>query len=290
MISAGLNDYSRRLRASLPNLAFLQEVDKCLRTMRAVTQQAEYAENSASRTTRAPSREGRALLDRAFATDGPRTLNEVVSKQLLSAYGLHAPKEVLAKSEDEAAKAAQQIGYPVVAKIVSASLPHKSDIGGVKVGIADEAAVRAAFRSIMAATSNHPGPPQVDGVLIAQMVSSGLELVLGAATDPEMGPVILFGSGGVDLELTRDVALAPCPLDEAGALDLIGRTRAGVLVGGYRGNPALDRKALVDALLAVSNLMSDAGGTIAEIDVNPFLLMREGGVALDALVVLKRNN
>jgi acetyltransferase len=290
MISYGLNDYSRRLRASLPNLAFLQEVDKCLRTMRAVTQQAEYAENSESRTTRAPSPEGRALLDRAFATDGPRTLNEVTSKRLLSAYGLRAPKEMLAKSEEEAAKAAQQIGYPVVAKIVSASLPHKSDIGGVKVGLADEAAVRAAFRSIMAVTSSHPDRPQIDGVLIAQMVSGGIELVLGAATDPEMGPVILFGSGGVDLELTRDVALAPCPLDEAGALDLIGRTRAGVLLGGYRGKPALDRKALVDALLAVSNLMSDAGGTIAEIDVNPFLLMREGGVALDALVVLKRNN
>ena len=110
------------------------------------------------------------------------------------------------------------------------------------------------------------------------MVSGGLELVLGATTDPEMGPVILFGSGGVDLELTRDVALAACPLDEAGALDLIGRTRAGVLVGGYRGRPALDRKALVEALLAVSNLMSDADGAIAEIDVNPFLLTQRGRI------------
>jgi acetate---CoA ligase (ADP-forming) len=158
----------------------------------------------------------------------------------------------------------------------------------VKIGLADEAAVRDAFRSIMAAGRNHANRPQVEGVLIAQMISGGLELVLGATTDPEMGPVILFGSGGVDLELTRDVALAACPLDDAGALDLISHTRAGVLVGGYRGRPALDRKALVNALLAVSNLMSDADGAIAEIDVNPFLLTRDGGFALDALVVLKK--
>jgi acetate---CoA ligase (ADP-forming) len=123
-------------------------------------------------------------------------------------------------------------------------------------------------------------------VLIAQMISGGLELVLGATTDPEMGPVILFGSGGVDLELTRDVALAACPIGEARALDLISRTRAGILVDGYRGRPALDRKALAAALVAVSDLMDHAAGAIAEIDVNPFLLTRDGGFALDALVVL----
>jgi acyl-CoA synthetase (NDP forming) len=285
MVSYGLNDYSRKLRADLPHVAFLQEIDKSLRTLRALTQHVGNAE-PAARIGRTPSREARALLDSAIAAAGPRTLDEVTSKNLLSHYGLRTPRETLAKTEDEAVKAAQQIGFPVVAKIVSAGLPHKSDIGGVKVGLADETAVRDAFRSITAAGRDHPNRPQVDGVLIAQMVSGGLEVVLGATTDPEMGPVILFGSGGVDLELTRDVALAACPLDEAGALALISRTRAGVLVGGYRGRPALDRKALAAALVAVSNLMSDADGAIAEIDVNPFLLSRDGGFALDALVVL----
>jgi succinyl-CoA synthetase beta subunit len=225
-----------------------------------------------------------------MAKPGPRTLNEVVSKNLLAAYGLRAPREILARSEEEAVTAAQQIGFPVVAKIVSAALPHKSDIAGVQIGLKDETALRGAYRSIMAAGRDHPDRPQVDGVLIAQMLSGGLELVLGATTDPEMGPVILFGSGGVDLELTRDVALSACPLDEAGALDLISRTRAGVLAGGYRGRPALDRKALAAALVAVSDLMSDADGAIAEIDVNPFMLTRGGGFALDALVVLNNGN
>ena len=288
MVSYGLNDYARALRARLPNVAFMQEVDKTLRTLRALTEHIGHPA-SATQIKRTPSREGRALLDRAIAAHGPRTLDELASKELLAAYGLRTPREGLARSEDEAAKLAQEIGFPVVAKIVSAGLPHKSEFGGVKVGLRDEAAVRDAFRAVMDAGRNHSDRPHVVGVLIAQIVSGGLELVLGATTDPEMGPVILFGSGGVDLELTRDVALAACPLGEASALDLIGRTRAGIITGGYRGKPALDRKALVDALLAVSNLMSDAGGAIAEIDVNPFLLTRDGGVALDALVVLNKD-
>lgn len=287
MVSYGLNDYARDLRARLPNVAFMQEIDKTMRTLGALTRHLGAAETVSP--TRRPLPAGRALLDQAIAKAGPRTLDEVTSKNLLAAYGLRTPREVLARSEDEAGNAARDIGFPVVAKIISAALPHKSDIGGVKVGLADEAAVRGAFREITKAAAKHPDKPQIDGVLIAQMLSGGLELVLGATTDPEMGPVILFGSGGVDLELTRDVALAACPLDEAGALDLIGRTRASILVGGYRGRPALDRNALAAALVAVSDLMSDAAGAIAEIDVNPFLLTPAGGFALDALVVLKNS-
>ncbi len=287
MISYGMNDYSRALRASLPNIAFLQEVDKCLRTMRVISQHVELAAASLP-APRTPSREGVALLSTFVAAEGPATLDEVASKSLLAAYGLRAPREMLAQSEDEAVAAAQRIGFPVVAKIVSAALPHKSDIGCVKVGLKDEASVRDAFRAIVSAAHAHPARPAIEGVLIAQMVSGGLELVLGAKLDPEMGPVILFGSGGVDLELTRDVALAACPLDEAGALDLIGRTRAGIIAGGYRGRPVLDRKALARALVGLSDLMQDADGAIAEIDVNPFLLLEEGGVALDGLVVLAR--
>jgi acyl-CoA synthetase (NDP forming) len=271
----------------LPNIAFLQEVDKALRTMRVVTQHVDAAALPAPKP-RAPSREGRALLDALIAKAGPTTLDEVASKSLLAAYGLNAPRERLTRSADEAVAAAREIGFPVVAKIVSAGLPHKSDIGGVKVGLKDEAAVRAAFASIMAAGEGASGSPELAGVLIAQMAAGGFECVLGAKNDPEMGPVILFGTGGVDLELTRDVAIGACPLDEAGALDLIARTRAGVIIGGYRGRPPLDRTALAQAIVALSNVMEDAQGAIAEIDVNPFLLREQGGVALDALVVLDR--
>jgi len=192
---------------------------------------------------------------------------------------------MLAQSEEQAIACARAIGFPVVAKIVSAALPHKSDMGGVRVGLRDDAAVRDAWRAIMAAAAAHPLRPEVEGVLIAEMVSGGLELVLGMSRDPEMGPAILFGSGGVDLELLRDTALAVPPLDEARARALIARTRAGVLVKGYRGKPALDEAALVRALLGLSDLVMDAGDRLAAVDVNPFLLRETGGVALDALVV-----
>ncbi|MDB5648713.1 MAG: Protein acetyltransferase [Hyphomicrobiales bacterium] len=290
MISYGLTDYSRQLRATLPHLAFLQEVDKCLRTMRAVTQHAEHARKTTHVVPHTPSREGCALLEKLRAAPGPDTLDEVASKSLLAAYGLRGPREILAACEEDAVAAAIRIGFPVVAKIVSAALPHKSDMGGVKVNLADEPAVRAAYRSIVAAAHAHPDRPEIGGVLIAQMVKGGLELVLGATRDPEMGQVILFGSGGVDLELLRDVALAPCPLDEAAALHLIGRTRAGTLMAGYRGRPVLDRHAVARALVAVSSLMADADGAIREIDVNPFVLTQEGGIPLDALVVLDRSS
>jgi acetate---CoA ligase (ADP-forming) len=287
MISYGLSDYSRNLRAELTNLAFLQEVDRALRTMRAITRQLDAGATSAPKAP-APNAQGRALLRDLAAKAKVATLDEVSSKALLSQYGIVAPPEELVTSEDAAAAAAARIGYPVVAKIVCAALPHKSDIGGVKVGLKDEAAVRAAFRSIMANVAALPDKPQADGVLIAQMVSGALESVLGAKLDPEMGPVVLFGSGGVDLELTRDVALGACPLDEAGAIQLIARTRAGTIAAGYRGKPVLDRKAVAQALVALSHLMVDADGAIAEVDVNPFLLGEKGGVALDALVVLNK--
>jgi len=287
MISYGLSDYSRNLRAEFTNLPFLQEVDRALRTMRAITRSLD-AHAGQEPKAHAPNAKGRALLAELSASAKTATLNEVASKALLSTYGVPVSQEELATSEDAAAAAAARFGYPVVAKIVSAALPHKSDIGGVKVGLKDEAAVRAAYRTIMANVAALPGKPAVDGVLIAQMVSGQLECVLGAKLDPEMGPVVIFGSGGVDLELTRDVALAACPLDEAGALQLIARTRAGTIAEGYRGRPALDRKAMAQALVALSHLMVDAQGAIAEVDVNPFLVSEKGGVALDGLVVLNR--
>ncbi len=287
MISYGLSDYSRTLRAEFTNLPFLQEVDRALRTMRAITRQFDLGATGETKHP-APNEKGLALLGQLQKKSGLATLDEVSSKALLSLYGMTETREELTMSEDAAAAAAAHIGYPVVAKIVSAGLPHKSDIGGVKINLKDEAAVRAAYRTIMANVGALKDKPPVDGVLIAEMVSGGLECVLGAKLDPEMGPVVLFGSGGVDLELTRDVALAACPLDEAGALQLIARTRAGTIAAGYRGRPALDRKALAQALVALSHLMVDAQGAIAEVDVNPFLLRERGGVALDALVVLNR--
>ncbi len=227
-----------------------------------------------------------AALEKILArASGQKTLSEVESKSLLKVYGIASPKEGLAKSEREAVMLAKKIGFPVVAKIVSADLAHKSDLGGVALGLKTATDVRAAYKRLMGPVAKR-ARVKPEGVLIAEHVSGGLELVLGMTRDPEMGPVIVFGAGGVDLELDRDVALAGLPLDKRAANALIARTRVSQLIAGYRGKPAYDKEALVKALLGLSQLVMDAGLRIASIDINPFLLKRRGGVALDALVVL----
>ena len=287
MISYALTDYSRTLRAELPHLAFLHDCDKALR---AVANVAKFAATMRSEPAapHAPNIEGKRLLEQIAARDGATTLDEVTSKRLLAAYGLPMPREEVAGDAQAAVAAAGRIGYPVVLKAVCAALPHKSDAGGVLLNLRTAEEVRAGFDKIAAALAALPGRPQLEGVLVAEMVSGGLELVLGAKRDPEMGPVLLFGSGGVDLELVKDVTLAAAPLDEARALAVIEATRAGRLMAGYRGRPALDRAPVVQALMGLSRLMGDAGDLIEEVDVNPFLLRERSGVALDGLVVLRR--
>jgi acyl-CoA synthetase (NDP forming) len=289
MGSYGFTDYSRDFRAQLPHLPCLQEVDKTLRAVRTISDYAARAVESRPAPPAVAARNGSDALEKILAAHPPRAerqaLNEVESKRLLKVYGIRPPREAVARSADAAVTMAQRIGFPVVAKAVSAALPHKSDAGAVVLGLSTAKAVRAAYRQIVDAVIQQTGGAG-EGVLIAEMVSDGIELVIGANRDPEVGPVILFGSGGIALELYRDVALAPPLADEAEALALIGRTRAARLIDGYRGRPALDRKAAVEALLGLSRLMRDAKGRIESVDINPFLLRQRGGVALDALVVL----
>jgi acetyltransferase len=293
--SHGLSDYGRDFRAQLHHLPCLQEVDKTLRVVRAITDYARRAAEAPAQPLAVASPRGKAQLDKilARAAKEPQgTLDEVMSKQLLKAYGIAHPREAVAHTAAAAVAIAKRLGFPVVAKGVSAKLAHKSDAGLVKLGLDSVKAVRAAYEEIADVLAAAPAIPRKRNgagkvpVLIAEQVRDGVELVLGANRDPEVGPVILFGTGGIALELYRDVALAPAPVDEARALDLINATRAGKLVHGYRGSAPLDVKALVQALIGVSRLMLDAGGRIQSIDVNPFLLRRRGGVALDGLVVL----
>ena len=282
MISHGLTDYSRALRTELPNVAFLQEIEKSLAAVRSVI---DYAGRAAAplspiSTAQTPKRPLEKLLSRAAGG----ALSEVDSKKLLKAYGIAVPKEAVAHDEREAVAFARKIGFPVVAKGVSAALAHKSEAGAVILNLNSPKEVRQAHKRIIAGGKR--ARVTLEGVLIAEQISDGIELVLGVHRDPEMGPVILFGAGGVELELHRDVALAAPSLDEAAALALIARTRVAKLIEGYRGKPPLDLKALVKALVGLSRFAMDAGPRLGSVDVNPFLLKRRGGVALDALVVL----
>lgn len=289
MISHGLNDYARELRDGLRNVAFLQEADKSLRTVRSVISYAKRLSRKAD-TKRggrlAPPPAVRRLLARTADGPGPSPLSEIESKALLRAYGLRTPRERLAGSAAEAVRIARAVGFPVVLKAAGAELTHKSDAGGVLLNNGNAGAVRQGYGAILRNVARKATGVTVDGVLVAEQVAGGLELVVGASRDPEMGPVVMFGSGGVALELYRDVAFAAPTLDETAAEALIARTGAARLIDGYRGAPALDRSAVVKALMAVSRLARDLGDRLESIDVNPFVLRRRGGVALDALVVL----
>jgi acetyltransferase len=291
MISHGLNDQARALRAELPHLTFMQEPDK---TLHALARVVAYSAGLARRPARVPAapKGARQRLDRCLARHAGAetvTLGEVESKALLRAYGLRVPKERVAVSAEEAVRVARRIGFPVVLKAASAALAHKSEAGAVLVGIASADAVRRGFRRIVRNVKRHAPEIALDGVLVAEEVQGGVELVLGASWDAEMGPVVMVGSGGVALELHRDVAFAAPPLDRRRATALIDRTRAARLIDGWRGAPAVDRAAAVDALVALSRLAVDLGPRLQAIDVNPFVLRRRGGIALDGLIVLAGN-
>ena len=289
MISHGLNDYARDLRDGLRNVAFLQEADKSLRTVRSVICYAQRLSRKRAVKRRDPSGVPavvRRVLGKFGHSVGPTPLSEVDSKALLRAYGLRTPRERLAGSAAEAVRIARAMGFPVVLKAAGAELTHKSDVGAVLLNNTTARAVRQGYGAILRNVARKARGVAVDGILVAEQVAGELELVVGASRDPEMGPMVMFGSGGMALELYRDVAFAAPTLDEAAAEALIARTRAARLIDGYRGAPALDRSAVVKALMAVSRLACDLGDRLESIDVNPFMLRRRGGVALDALVVL----
>jgi len=284
-MSIGFTEFTKGLRKSLPNIAVLQGMDRAVGAIKSLIEYTSLRKEVPDIVS-SSSASARALLERALKSAKGAALDEVASKKLLRAYGIPVSREEVAQSAADAVKIAKKIGFPVVAKAVSADILHKSDIGGVVLNLNSAAEVRQAFSDITARVTKLRNKPKLEGILIAQQVKADLELVVGASLDAEMGPVVLFGTGGVDIELIKDVALSGAPLDAAEARQLIGRTKAGVKIKGYRGKPALHEASAVRALVGLSNLMADAGNRIASIDVNPFLINAKTGVAVDALIVL----
>jgi len=284
-MSIGFTEFTKSLRKSLPHLAVMQGMDRAVTAIKSLLDYARLRK-AVPDIVSSSKPSARSVLEKALRSASGAALDEVASKKLLKAYGIPISKEAIAQTAAEAAKIAKQIGFPVVAKVVSAEILHKSDIGGVVLNLNSATEVKKAFADITARVAKLKGKPKLDGILIAQQVKAELELVVGASLDAEMGPVVLFGTGGIDIELMKDVALAGAPLDETEARLLIGRTKAGIKMRGYRGKPALHEASAVKALVGLSNLIADAGDRIASIDINPFLINAKTGVAVDALIVL----
>jgi acetyltransferase len=199
------------------------------------------------------------------------SLTEIEAKEVFSAYGLPVTRTVLAKSEDEAVKMAYEVGYPVVMKIVSPDILHKSDAGGVKVNIRDENGVREAYRTIMKNAKAYKETANIHGIAIQEMAPWGTEVILGSVNDPTFGPTMMFGLGGIFVEVMKDVTfhLAPITADEA--MQMLKGTRSYALLQGARGQAPVDLDAIAGALQRISQLATDYP-EIKELDINPLIV------------------
>jgi acyl-CoA synthetase (NDP forming) len=206
-----------------------------------------------------------------------KVLGEREAKTVLGAYGIVSAPERQAKNADEAVRAAKELGYPVVLK-ADGDIEHKTEAGAVKLDLRDEAALRAACAAMTSAKN---------GFLVQSMLKGGVELVVGVKRDPQCGPVLLVGLGGVLVEVLRDTALALAPVGRTEARRMLERLKGFRLLQGYRGEPAADLDAVCDAIARISEFAADHADAVEEIDVNPLLARPDGAVALDALIVLR---
>ncbi len=206
-------------------------------------------------------------------------------RELLSAYGVRMPGSEVAVTAEEAVAAARRVGYPVVVKLVSDTITHKSDVGGVVLDLKDDEGVRTAFATIQKNLHDRGQLAEMAGVLVQSMVHSGVEVIVGVTRDPSFGPLVMFGLGGVQVELLKDVTFRVTPLTDLDAKQMLEGVRGAKLLDGYRGAPAGDKSALQEVLLRLSQLAGDHPA-IQEMDLNPLRVMEPGRgcIALDARI------
>jgi len=245
----------------------------------------EYAEaRDHGSGTQASSAPQIAAQDQALLAGG---LCEYEAKALLGRYGIAGTTERLARSADEAAACFADFAQPVAMKIQSRQIPHKTEIGGVILGLSSEAEVRAAYRTLLERAAQNAPQASIDGVLVQTMLEPGTELALGIVHDVDFGPMMMVGLGGIHIEVFRDVVIEPLPIRRQGAVLMLQRLRAWPLLSGARGRGPVDVEALAQMMEKLSCLVEGAAGACREIDVNPVFVYEEGGgaVVVDALIV-----
>ena len=242
-------------------------------------------------------------LDRGFGTVEPMTpeqevaagrvsgaggaLSEHDSKGLIAAFGVPTTREERVADADAVVAAAEGIGYPVVLKVDSADILHKTEAGAIRLGLRSADEVRLAFGEVTENARRHDSSAKIDGAVVQEMVSGGVETIVGLSYDSQLGPVLLFGIGGVMVEVYNDVSLRLCPITRGDALEMVDELRGARLLQGFRGSPAADIDALTDVLVKVSQMAVHLEGRLSELDINPLMVLPEGQgvVAADALAV-----
>jgi len=267
--------------------------DKAMSTLAALRTYAKYLEEG-DHSDFTPFKDvdkaaAKAIIDEVRKSGRP-ALTEPEAKRLFAAYGLPVGRAFVAKTEDEAVRLAQEIGFPIVMKIVSPQILHKSDAGGVKIGIEDVEAVRQSFRTIMENAKRYKPDADIHGILLQDMAPKGTEVICGSVNDTQFGPTVMFGLGGIFVEVLKDVTFRVAPISKNEAMDMLPGIKAYGILQGARGEKRRDQEALSEVISRISQLVHDFGDEIAETDANPILLYEQGkGVkVVDARVILKK--
>jgi acyl-CoA synthetase (NDP forming) len=218
-------------------------------------------------------------------SEGRTLLNEVEAKDALREAGVPVTATTLATSADDAVMQAEAAGYPVVLKVVSPDIAHKSDAGGVKLNLKSADEVRAAHADILASCKEHVPGANITGVAVQHMAPQGTEVIVGMTTDPQFGPVMMFGLGGIMVEVLKDVSFRLVPLTERDAGQMISEIKGKPVLDGVRGQPASDIEALKRTILKVSQFV-EANPDVRELDLNPVFAYPDGAVAVDARIVI----
>jgi acetyltransferase len=275
--------------ASIPNF---ESPDRAVRALSAMVEYQTARSRNVSETFHTYQGDHarvRAVLDKVRG-EGRVSLSEGEGKEILRAYGVTVPEEGLADTEDRAAALAARIGFPVVMKIESPDIAHKTDVGGVVVNIGSEEQVRREFNLLLSRVRSRTPRARIDGVSIGRMFS-GREVIVGMVRDDQFGPVITFGLGGIFVEILKDVSQRIVPLSDADVADLVRSIRAYPILTGARGKNPADIPALRDAIMRVAQVAQDFP-EITEFEINPVIVGDEGqGVgAVDALVTIRRES
>ncbi|WP_339947893.1 acetate--CoA ligase family protein [uncultured Albimonas sp.] len=220
-----------------------------------------------------------------LAASAGGAVTEREAKAILAGYGVPVIEEKAASSAEEAGRLASSLGFPVVMKIDSPDIAHKTEAGGIALNLGSAEAVAAEFEAMTARVKRHAPKARIEGVLVQRMAPKGVEIVVGARRDPAFGPLVVVGLGGVLVELMRDSVAAPAPVTPREALDMLARLRGAAILDGFRDLPGVDRDRLAEIVARVSEFAFDAGDALEELDVNPLICRGEDIVAVDALII-----
>lgn len=271
-----------------PGVALFRSMDSCFAALaawhRAARRAAAPAAPAAPAVRLSPS--GAAGQAAALIAQAARdTLTERESKAVLALYGIPVVEETVATDADEAVRAAAAAQGPVVLKVESPDIPHKTEAGAIRLGVQGEAAVREAFHQVLAGARRYAPDALIHGVLVQPMVPAGAEMMAGVRVDPQFGPLLVAGLGGVMVELLKDTAVRLAPLQPLDALDMLASLRGQALLDGFRGAQPVDRALLADVMVRLSEFASDQQQVLAEVDINPLICAGDRVVAVDALIV-----